>query len=279
MSSRIPHALTTLVAVAGALAPLRAGAAGETTATYELVFNATWSPDTHPLDFPGGPHFSGLIGGTHDVRVHFWRPGGIASQGIEDMAERGRKSPLDAEINAAIAVGEAEFLVSGGNIAFSPGSRSHTFQVTSSHPLVTIVSMIAPSPDWFVGVDALPLSADGVWLPEVVVELAPFDAGTDSGISYESPDDDTDPHEPIRDLSDEYPFQGTPPLGTFTFTLVSVDGCAADFNDDGVSDTRDVLDFLNAWTAAEPAADINADGAINTLDVLAFLDLWNTGCV
>jgi hypothetical protein len=195
------------------------------------------------------------------------------------MAERGRKTPLDTEINAAIASGEAEFLVSGGNIPLSPGETTKFFDISDSHPYITLVSMIAPSPDWFVGVDALQLSSNGLWLPEVVVELAPYDSGTDSGVSYESPNDDTNPQEPIRDLSDEYPFTGTPPLGTFTFTLVSVDGCAADFNDDGAADTRDVLDFLNAWNAADPAADINADGRIDTLDVLAFLNIWNIGCV
>jgi len=54
--------------------------------------------------------------------------------------------------------------------------------------------------------------------------------------------------------------------------------CVADFNGDGVVDTRDVLAFLNAWGAGDPRADINGDGVINTQDVLAFLNLWNQGC-
>jgi hypothetical protein len=54
--------------------------------------------------------------------------------------------------------------------------------------------------------------------------------------------------------------------------------CAADFNGDGQINTLDVLAFLNAWVASDPAADFNGDGQINTLDVLAFLNAWNTGC-
>lgn len=54
--------------------------------------------------------------------------------------------------------------------------------------------------------------------------------------------------------------------------------CVADFNDDGVVDTRDVLAFLNLWAAGDEAADINEDGFVDTRDVLAFLNLWNAGC-
>ncbi len=54
--------------------------------------------------------------------------------------------------------------------------------------------------------------------------------------------------------------------------------CPADFNLDGTVDTRDVLAFLNAWTARDPRSDYNADGAIDTRDVLAFLNAWTAGC-
>ena len=68
----------------------------------------------------------------------------------------------------------------------SPGTRTVEFDVTTAFPYVTLVTMVAPSPDWFVGVSALPLLANGEWRTEVVVELSPWDAGTDSGASYES---------------------------------------------------------------------------------------------
>ena len=54
--------------------------------------------------------------------------------------------------------------------------------------------------------------------------------------------------------------------------------CDADFNGDGSVNTLDVLAFLNAWSAGDPAADFNGDGSINTLDVLAFLNAWSAGC-
>jgi len=54
--------------------------------------------------------------------------------------------------------------------------------------------------------------------------------------------------------------------------------CQADFNGDGVVNTLDVLEFLNAWSAGDPRADINGDGVVNTRDVLAYLNLWSAGC-
>ena len=276
ISIRHPLALATSLAVSvlsGAVSQ-----AGETEATYQLVFNATWSQETHPLDFPANPHFSGLIGGSHNAAVRFWELGALASPGIEAMAETGSKTLLTDEVNAAITAGDAKEVISRAGINPAPGTRTVTFTMSSTHPYLTLVSMIAPSPDWFVGVDALALAEGGVWKDEVLVALYPYDAGTDSGTSYSSPNDDTDPQKPIRDLSNEYPFEGTPPLGTFMITLLSVNGCLADFNDDGLVNTQDVLAFLNAWKAGEPAADINGDGNINTQDVLAFLNLWTRGC-
>ena len=70
-------------------------------------------------------------------------------------------------------------------------------------------------------------------------------------------------------------YQGKPISGV----IVPISqGCAGDFNDDGQVNTLDVLAFLNAWTAGDPAADFNEDGEINTLDVLAFLNAWAAGC-
>lgn len=54
--------------------------------------------------------------------------------------------------------------------------------------------------------------------------------------------------------------------------------CLADFNDDRIVDTRDVLAFLNAWSHGSLAADMDFNVAIDSRDVLAFLNLWNAGC-
>lgn len=206
-----------LLAVGGA----PAGRA-QSTATYRVTFEATWSAETHPQDFPPNPHFSGLVGATHDATAALWTPGALASEGIESMAETGSKTLLIAEAEALVADGHAEFVLSGGGIPVSPGSVSMGFDVSEAFPRVSLVSMLAPSPDWFVGTDGLDLFEGGAWATERVVELYVYDAGTDSGMTYTAPDEDTVPPEPIAQHTDP-PFLvdgDVPPVGTFTFTLL-----------------------------------------------------------
>jgi len=184
-----------------------------------VTFDAVWGEDTHPTDFPGDPHFSRLIGGTHSADVQFWVPGGLASSGIEMMAERGRTSPLDSEVEAAIAAGTAFSLIEGDGIPLSPGSVATEFDIGRDHSLVTLVSMVAPSPDWFVGVNGLDLIENGQWAAEKTVTLYPWDAGTDHGATYAAPDRDARPPQPIALLEGDPVSLGAAvaPFGTFTF--------------------------------------------------------------
>jgi hypothetical protein len=151
--------------------------------------------------------------------VRFWAPGGIASAGVEAMAEEGRTSPLDAEVQAAIAAGTAFGLIEGGSIGRSPGVATATFEIGRDSPFVSLVSMVAPSPDWFVGVDSLSLVEAGDWVDRKIVTLPPWDAGTDGGSTYTSPDQDTQPRQAIRALTGHpVGFAGAvAPFGTFTF--------------------------------------------------------------
>ena len=190
------------------------------TARYEVVFVSTWSATTHPYKYPNGAsHFSGLIGATHKSNLRLWDSGGIATPGIESMAESGSKSELKDEIMSAIDDGSAEFQLSGGGIGSSPGKVTLDFEISQSSPFVTLVSMIAPSPDWFVGVSALNLIEQGQWVEELVIPLFAYDAGTDSGSNYTSDNNDTSPQGDISRLQKRPVLVDgeIPPLGSFTF--------------------------------------------------------------
>ncbi|MEM1041536.1 MAG: spondin domain-containing protein [Bacteroidota bacterium] len=203
------------------LAP--AFAQAQSTATYRVTFESVWSADTHPDGFPPDPHYSPLIGAAHSADASLWEVGGLASPGIEQMAETGGTSQLRGEVSGLVGDGTALSVVSGGGIALSPGSVSTTFDVTEDHALVSLVTMVAPSPDWFVGVSGFDLRDDGTWFEEVSVALYAYDAGTDSGANYTSPNQDTNPAEPIFRI-EEPPFvvgDELAALGTFTFTLLN----------------------------------------------------------
>jgi len=186
-------------------------------ARYVVTFDATWHESTHAV--PPNPHFSGLIGGTHGEGVRFWEAGGIASEGVKRMAEVGAQSPLDEEVVAAMAAGTAEALLAGENLRGSPGSTQLEFEVSRAFPLVTLVTMVAPSPDWFVGVSALSLFENGDWVREKEVALTPWDAGTDSGVNFVSTNRPTRPRQPISRITNApLAVSGVAaPLGRFTF--------------------------------------------------------------
>jgi hypothetical protein len=190
------------------------------TARYRVTFDATWSQATHPVEYPATAHFSPLVGATHTGSVRFWSGDVAATPGIRAMAEGGRTAPLSQEVSAAIAAGTAERVLLGGAINGPPASVSFEFEASQAFPLVTLVTMIAPSPDWFVGVSGLPLFENGQWVQERRLDLVPWDAGTDSGATFESADVVTTPAHVVSPIvtAPLSPSGRITTLGTFTFT-------------------------------------------------------------
>ncbi|MCF6317860.1 MAG: spondin domain-containing protein [Proteobacteria bacterium] len=198
--------------------------AEEYSAQYRVTFIGEWTVASHPIDFPGGAHFSTLIGNTHNEEGFIWRAAETATAGMEQMAETGGTGSLAGEINNMIMnTGSSEDLIFGtGNIA-ATGMDVIEFGITESHPLFSIVTMIAPSPDWFVGVDRINLLQSGVWVDELMVDLQPYDAGTDSGSTFTSGNINTSPKEPIQQIS-QSPLPDNIPLGVLMFELISSEG-------------------------------------------------------
>ena len=192
-------------------------------ADYELRFESTWSDTTHSEPLPPFAHYSPLVGALHDDTVDFWQPGALASPGIEVMAETGGTGTLIAEIDTAILAGSADVSLVGPGI-LTPATGTLEFTANLAHPQLTMVTMIAPSPDWFVGVDShRPPSEDGrlgrhAWSFDAATL---WDAGTDSGPAFTSPNQDTSPADPIALLTNG-PFFGTTPLGRFVITRKSI---------------------------------------------------------
>jgi len=236
------------------------------TATYDLVFDSTWSVATHPTAFPAGAHFSGTVGTTHSDDYSLWKPGELSTVGVQRVAELGASSMLLAEINAAIGDGEAyrSFTVSG--LSRVPRSATGRVQADSRWPLISFASMIAPSPDWIVGGhDISLLDEQGNWIPQIVVEAIPYDAGTDSGADFSSANLATSPHEPIFRIV-EAPFDGenSAPLGTFTLNLTSLPG---DFDGSGAVDAGDISVLCFRLEQSHPAFELTGDDQIGMDDV------------
>ena len=138
------------------------------------------------------------------------------------MAETGGTTTLKAEIAAA---GDKHLSVLEGanNSILATASESLTgVTLTTDHPRVTLLTMVAPSPDWFVGVSGLSmLDTLGGWRESRTVELHPFDAGTEEGAEFSLTNDGTDPHERIGSLLGKGKFSAEP-IATLTFQRTAV---------------------------------------------------------
>jgi len=192
----------------------------ETTAHYKVIFERSWSGETHPDDFPLLAHFSPVIGATHDGSFALFAPNAAPTPGIEMLCEEGKHQPLDGEIEAAIGAGHVGALIETGDpIRDVPGQAVTEFEIDAAHPLVDIAAMIAPSPDWCAVAASVSLLEDGRFVPERSVELLAWDVGTDSATSYRAFDADTQPRGAMQ-LNDSPYFQraGVPiPVGRVTF--------------------------------------------------------------
>jgi hypothetical protein len=249
-------------------------------ATYQLTFDSGWTSATHPGAYPFNAHFSPLIGGTHNGSVSYWEVGGIASNGIEVMAESGSPTILRNEIQANINSGDSTLAVVQGPAIDGPGTGSVNFTVTGDHPLLTMVTMIAPSPDWFVGVSGFDLRENGQWVESLSIDLQNYDSGTDAGTGFTSPNSNVTPHQPISMVG--APLAGLPALGSFTFTLLDATAALCDFDLDGSCGIADLEELLSLGPVASGIAvdyatnhkyDLNGDEVIDLQD----RDAWLAG--
>lgn len=186
------------------------------TARYDIVFEGLWSQATHPHPdgagaFPGSAHWSPLVGALHRTSLELWKSGSQASAGVEQVAEIGGTTLFNGEIDAAIVATTAGSRLNGPGL-LSPAVVTMTdVLVDGNFPYLTLISMIAPSPDWFAGVAGLALrDGQGEWKQQIVVDLYPYDAGTEEGTGYSTSNPDTLPHQPIQSLTGVGPFSTQP---------------------------------------------------------------------
>jgi hypothetical protein len=158
-------------------------------AAYSCTFRNNWSAANHPQLYPGeNAHWSPPVLATHNLDYQMWAQGDFASPGIEQVAETGSTAILRAELALADeSIGS--FVV--GITAFNSEQQEQSFDdllVDANHTVLSSVTMIAPSPDWFSGFDDFDLvdtsTSTATWLASFILETYPFDAGTETGEEY-----------------------------------------------------------------------------------------------
>ncbi len=175
----------------------------DTLVEYRVSFRGVWTTDSLApgVSVPGGAHFTTLVGAAHNSTHTFWERDGKATRGIEDVAELGIRNNFNREVTAQITAGTAREWISASVCCGAAGpTGSDRFSVTESFPLVTLISMVAPSPDWFVGVSGLSLREGGEWVTRTQVDLFPYDAGTEDGEEFSLSNSATSPQGTITSI-------------------------------------------------------------------------------
>jgi hypothetical protein len=211
------------VTAAIALGTMSVPVVAEEAADYEVTVTGLWTADRFPLEYPeanliSGPHFSGVIGASHNGKYEIYKPGTQPTAGLERLSEEGKHSPLDEEIKGAIAKGTAGALFESDPIKDFSKSVMSKVHVTTMHSQVSAVAMVAPSPDWFVGVSGVNLMEGGKFVTEKTVELYAYDAGSDDGMTYKAADMDNSPKKATTTASAKH--FGGKPVARITFRKI-----------------------------------------------------------
>ena len=179
----------------------------QSTADYDISLTTIWNTTDH-TSIPTDPHWSPLAGATHknmnDILV--FGASAPVTDGIKDIAETGSTTNFQSEITGN---SNADQYIQEG---FSPRAANNSVAsrnnliVSEDFPYITLVSMVAPSPDWFIAVNNLNLrsgnnSINNGWKETFTIDVFAYDAGTDDGNNYESANAVSTPRTPIAMIS------------------------------------------------------------------------------
>uniref|UniRef100_A0A8B9K766 Spondin-2 n=2 Tax=Astyanax mexicanus TaxID=7994 RepID=A0A8B9K766_ASTMX len=205
------------------------------TAKYSLTFTGKWSQTAFPKQYPvyrPPAQWSPLIGVTHSSDYHIWQKNEYASNGVREFSEKGEAWTLIKEVEAA---GERIQSVYGlfSTPAVLDGTSQTTteFEVYARHSFLSFIMRLVPSPDWFVGVDSLNLCEGDHWKENISLDLFPYDAGTDSGFTFSSPNFETIPQDKVMQITSSFPshpansfyyprLKHLPPIAKVTLTKI-----------------------------------------------------------
>lgn len=176
-------------------------------ATYDLNYQAFISSNAFLQALGAAPYPEGvasadsLVFAEHSRDVVLWEEGGLASPGLEMLAESGNASMLIAD---ATTMGlTVRWQTSDAVLQLIQVTQEITLNY--ENPCVTYAQGIVPSPDWFVGFTVCAVDGDGIWMEEVPLVAIAWDAGTDDGDDYMAAEAPSSPQQRIRPL-DKAPF-------------------------------------------------------------------------
>ena len=181
----------------------------------EITFN--WSGMSHPDAYPEDGQFSPLVAASHSSCYDIWTPACYASKGVQVVAETGNIKLLLLELKYHLHrnVYDFKFLTKPTEDGTQTVALDIMVDGYGGRTLISAITMIFPSPDWFTGIDNMDTcdQKTGRWRRKIEGNLSAWDAGTDLGEDFESPNKPNRKYTPIVSILGTR-FSGIP-LGSY----------------------------------------------------------------
>jgi len=186
-------------------------------AVYNLQLNTFWSEQVFPKQYPQWrppAQWSKSVGYSHQDAFSLFSLGTLVDEGVRQFVETGSSEVLDRSSS------NRTFLdaILAPPIVQGVGNTSTNVFVDGNHSLISVITKIVPSPDWFIGLDSLNLCHDGRFIQSFNTEAFPLDAGTDNGFTFTSPNWETEPRAEVFQISNSFPAH---PAGSFHYPSLS----------------------------------------------------------
>ncbi|XP_053604809.1 spondin-1-like isoform X2 [Plodia interpunctella] len=174
-------------------------------AVYSVKLKMLWSEERFPKDYPTNrpkAQWSTVFGQSHNSSYKLYHVGDVSRETVREFSQFGKIDELVTEGDGDERVYDQ---FSAPALGIGTGETSNFVFVDGSHSLVSLICRLIPSPDWFVGVDALNLCLEDGWVDQITLDLRPLDAGAASGLTFTAPRWKTTPPEAVRKHAPKYP--------------------------------------------------------------------------
>lgn len=169
--------------------------------TYRVTYDYRWTAANFP-NRPSGAHFSPLVVFAHKITYSAFTQYGYATDGVKNVAETGAPGTLRNELMQARANGFVGDIKVNNRIPNGGGTASVNLFVNCTYPFISAISMVAPSPDWIAPIFRFSVlkNKNKKYKKKGSMNVRAWDAGTDSGPDFESPNAPTSPRENIHPI-------------------------------------------------------------------------------
>lgn len=174
---------------------------GKCEETFKYTLSGAFTWEGNDTNRPSSAHFSPMVCSVSLSPVMF-QEGMQSSPGFKSIAESGNPNTLLRELSENTEV-MSNFELRGTSVGTSTGTIASSAQsvtaVGDTAIWLACVTMIAPSPDWVVGIPSRNLcdEFEGTSGGSFEVNLMAYDAGTKNGESYTGGSSSTDPQTPL----------------------------------------------------------------------------------